>query len=242
MKELSYVFVPVSALIASATCTLLTQPLGDYGVFNATLAGLIVLMPGLTLTTAMTELSTRNLVAGISRLSAALVVFMGLGVGVALGNKLGAAIVGAAHSVAPRQLPFWTELLAVGITPLAFTVLLRAHWRDALYIVLSGFLAVETTKLGAGVIGTDLAPFIGALTVGLGSRLYAQLLKRPSSVTLIPGIMLLVPGSVGFRSLAAMLDRQAGPGIQTAFGMILTAMALVTGVLMSSLIIPVRER
>jgi type IV secretory pathway TrbL component len=39
-----------------------------------------------------------------------------------------------------------------------------------------------------------------------------------------------------------MLDNQIVPGIGTGFGMILMAMALVIGVLTSSLIIPVRER
>jgi uncharacterized membrane protein YjjB (DUF3815 family) len=61
---------------------------GAYAVSNATLAGLIVLMPGLTLTVAMTELSTQHLASGTARLSAAFVTFLGMGFGVAVGNTL----------------------------------------------------------------------------------------------------------------------------------------------------------
>ena len=42
-------------------------------------------------------------------------------------------------------------------------------------------------------------------------------------MVLVPGILLLVPGSVGFRSLTSLIERQAVAGIETAFSMILTA-------------------
>jgi uncharacterized membrane protein YjjB (DUF3815 family) len=87
-----------------------------------------------------------------------------------------------------------------------------------------------------------LGPFIGALTVGLASKLYAQLLHRPTTVTLAPGILLLVPGSLGFRSIASLLDNQIVPGVEIAVRMILTAMALVAGILIANILLPVRRR
>lgn len=242
IQDLSFVTAPVAAFIASAAASILSFALGPYGIFNSVLAGLIVLMPGLTLTLALAELSTRNLVAGISRLSAALIVFIGLGFGVALGNKMVGAIFGVVKISAPVMLPGWTEILALLIIPFAFTVLLRAHRRDSLWILIAGILAVSASHLGTITLGSELGPFLGALTVGLASRVYAQLLRRPSPVTLLPGILLLVPGSIGFRSIVAILDKQVVPGLETAFKMILMAMALVTGVLISSIVVPVRER
>ena len=49
-------------------------------------AGLIVLVPGLPLTTALTELATRHLAAGPARLSGALVLFLSIGFGTAQDN------------------------------------------------------------------------------------------------------------------------------------------------------------
>ena len=55
---------------------------------------------------------------------------------------------------------------------------------------------------------------------------------------LVPGILLLVPGSVGYRSLSSLMERQTVAGIETAFSMILTAVALVAGLLIAGVIAP----
>jgi uncharacterized membrane protein YjjB (DUF3815 family) len=57
----------------------------------------------------------------------------------------------------------------------------------------------------------------------------------------VPGILLLVPGSIGFRSLASLLDREVVLGVETAFRMILMAVALVAGILVSNIIAPPRR-
>ena len=61
---LGRVFEPVAAFIASAAATLLAALGVPMSVLLATLAGVIILIPGLTITTAMTELSTRHLASG----------------------------------------------------------------------------------------------------------------------------------------------------------------------------------
>jgi uncharacterized membrane protein YjjB (DUF3815 family) len=53
--------------------------------------------------------------------------------------------------------------------------------------------------------------------------------------------MLLVPGSVGFRGLAALMDEKIVSGVDTSFKMILTAVALVAGTLMANIIAPPRR-
>lgn len=242
LSALSFVLTPIAAFVAALLSSLLSRSYGPYSVYNATLAGLMVLLPGLTLTTAMAELSTRNLVSGVSRLSAAMVVLIGMGFGVEMGNRVALVLAGTPRISAPLALSWWTEWIAVLILPLTFTVLLRAHLRDSLWIILTGLLAVAASRTAAFTLGPESGPFLGALTVGVVSRAYAQFLKRPSTVTMIPGILLLVPGSIGFRSIISLLDNQIVPGIGTAFGMIMMAMALVTGVLASSLLLPVRER
>jgi len=235
------VFEPVAAFIAAAAAAALSFAVGPYAVSNATLAGLIVLMPGLTLTSAMIELSTQHLSSGTSRLSGAFVIFIGMGFGVAVGDTVAQKLFGGPHIARAIALPAWTELVALVTMPLAFTVLLRAHWRDAVWIVIAGALAVGSGKLGAQLLGPELGVFFGALTVGIASNWYSRLLDRPAIITQVPGILLLVPGSVGFRGLAALLDRQIVSGVDTTFKMILTAMALVAGTLIANIVVPSRR-
>ena len=59
---------------------------------------------------------------------------------------------------------------------------------------------------------------------------------------LVPGVLLLVPGSTGFRSLALLVDQQVVIGIDAAFATLLTAASLVAGLLMAEMIADVSTR
>jgi uncharacterized membrane protein YjjB (DUF3815 family) len=59
-------------------------------------------------------------------------------------------------------------------------------------------------------------------------------------VTLVPGLLLLVPGSIGFSSLTSLLDRQTLSGVEAAFRMTLVATSLVTGLLLSNVLVQPR--
>src|SRR5262249_6407306 len=80
-----------------------------------TVAALLVLLPGLSLTVAMTELATRNLIAGTARLMSAVIVLLELAVGVALGDKLASTLVGV-HAAVTIPLPEWTRWLGLVVS------------------------------------------------------------------------------------------------------------------------------
>jgi uncharacterized membrane protein YjjB (DUF3815 family) len=84
--------------------------------------------------------------------------------------------------------------------------------------------------------------FVAAFGVGLASSAYERWRHRPAPVVLVPGILLLVPGSIGYRSMASMMERNTIAGIDTAFAMILTAMSLVAGLLIASIVAPEPRR
>jgi uncharacterized membrane protein YjjB (DUF3815 family) len=54
-------------------------------------------------------------------------------------------------------------------------------------------------------------------------------------------VLVLVPGSVGFRSIAALMDEHVVAGIDTAFTALLTAVALVVGLLVANVVLPARR-
>ncbi len=227
----------VVALLATAGAALVTP----YSVFTATLAGLIALVPGLTLTVGLTELSTRHLLSGTARLSAAFMTFLGIIFGVALGNTVGNQVFGLSSVVGPAPIAPWTNLVALLVAPAAFTILLKAELRDLPWLVMMGVFAFYGSRVGAGVLGPELGSFVGALIVGIASNLFARILDRPSQVLLVPGILLLVPGSIGFRSLNALMEREVVSGIETAFRMLVIAVSLVAGMLMSNAVSPRRR-
>ncbi len=220
--------------------------------YATSLAGLAVLLPGLTLTIALTELSARHLASGTSRVMGALVVFLGIAFGIALGARFGSAIglvlgapshVAAGFSVpAVTDLPKWAEWVALLIAPLAFTVLLNAERRDAFIIVVAAALAYITARVAGGALGEELGAFLGALVVSAGSNISARWLKRSAMVTLTPGLLVLVPGSIGFRSVTFLLGSDVETGVATAFRVALIGISLAAGVLAGNVVTESFER
>ncbi len=240
VPALGRVFEALSGLLAALIAGFAAH-LMPMSVYVATLAGLIVLMPGLPLTTALTEIGTRNLMSGTARLAGAASTLIVLGFGFALGSRIVALAWGAPPNVEPVALPGWTLWVALLIAPICFTILLQAEPRDMPFILISGFIAFGASREGAVLLGPELGACLGSLSVGIASNVYARVLRRPATIPLVPGILLLVPGSIGFRSLAWLLDRETVPGVEAAFRMLLVAVSLATGLLMSNVILAERR-
>ncbi len=228
---------PMAAFFVSALVSGLATriPLSTY---LATLGGLIVLLPGLTLSAAIAELNSQHLVSGTARLTGAIVRFLGLAFGVALGARVAELVFGVAAHATAAGLPGWTEWLALVMAPLAFTVLMRARPADALPILGVCALAFLGGRIGATLLGPELGVFAGAFVAALASNLLARWRGLPSLVTLSPALLLLVPGSVGFRSLALLLDREVLDGIEAVFRMIIMFAALVAGLQVAGVALP----
>jgi uncharacterized membrane protein YjjP (DUF1212 family) len=213
----------------------------DVSVRIATLAGVIALVPGLTMTVAMTEVATRHLVAGTARLMAAAIVFLQITVGVALADQVMNRLVGPAVAAAVVPLPTWTELAALPLVALALLVDLRGHPRQLLAILVASFAAFYAARFGAVLLDPHLGAVVGSFVIGAGANVYARLVHRPAMVPLVPGLILLVPGSMGLRSLSSLLERDVVTGIDTAFAMVLIAVSLVAGLLLANATVPPRR-
>lgn len=206
----------------------------------ATLASLIILIPGLTFTTAMTELASRHLSAGVARMAGASTTLLTLMMGVALAWRIGNPL-RPEGPVAPVQLPDWATWVALMIAPIAFAILFQARAREFWVITVISWLGFIAARVGHQTLGNEFGPFFGALTVGVGSNAYARWLDRPAMVPLTPSLLILVPGSLGYLSLSSFLDQRAIEGVELAFGMILVAISLVGGLLAANAIVPARR-
>ncbi len=231
----------LAALLAAATSYGVAGYVQPFYAFIPVLAGLIVLIPGLTLTMAMNELASRHLVSGTARLTGAIVTFFQLGFGIALGQGLGAWIVGTAQVATPVALPPGIDWLALGLSGIALVVLFRAPPSEIPAILLSAVLAFGSTRGLGQILGPELGVCLGACLVGGLSNALARLRDRPASLTLVPGVLMMVPGSLGFRGLDALLSHDVVSGVESGFRMVLIAVALVTGLFLANIVVPPRK-
>lgn len=202
-----------------------------------TLASLIVLVPGLQLTVGLTELAVGHLSAGVARLAGASATLLTLIMGVAIGWRV-AGDWRTIPDTPPVPLPEWTLWLAVVIAPIMFAIIFRARWPQWPIIVAVSVAGFAASHFIGGASRLELGAFVGALVVGCGSNLYARLRDRPALIAVTPGIIVLVPGSIGYRSLTALLDRQTIQGIDLAFLMMMIGMSLVGGILTANALVP----
>jgi uncharacterized membrane protein YjjB (DUF3815 family) len=131
-------------------------------------------------------------------------------------------------------------LPALLLVALGSTIRFRARPGDYGAILAASAVALACSRVGAAVGGSLAGPFLAALVLGLAANLYARWRRQAAELLVIPGLAVLVPGSVGLRSLACLHDQNTAEGINTAFQMFMIAMALVSGLLFSNSL--VRER
>jgi uncharacterized membrane protein YjjP (DUF1212 family) len=229
---------PAIAALAGAASIVAAGHVSGLSVATAQLAAVILLVPGFEFTLAIKEIATANLVAGAARITAAFGEFLALGFGLAIGTRLATDLVGAPAMNEPVPMAGWVVPLALAAASVGFAWRFRAHGRDALWVAAACLLGYAGAWLGGSLLGDPLDAFIGAMVVGVASNLFARRLGRSPLVMMVPGIILLVPGSVGFRSFAMLLRHDVLSGIETAFAMVLTATALSTGLLFANLVLP----
>lgn len=124
---------------------------------------------------------------------------------------------------------------------MALTVLLGARSRDAGWIALACGLSYGAATVGARALGPELGAFVAATAVGVASNAFARGLRRPATVLRLPGLLLLVPGSLGFRSLSSLLVADTVAGTDGLFRVALVTVALPTGLFTADLLLPPRR-
>lgn len=205
------------------------------------IAGLVVLFPGLTLTMAVYELATRNLVAGTARTMSAFTVLVSIGFGVAMGTRL-ADMAFPTRPLAPdAPLAPWTLYPAIAISSVALSVLFKARPKDFPALIVAGAIAYIGARYGRLALGPELGGCIGAAAMGLFANAYSRVARHPAAVPAMVGMMLLVPGSLGFKSVTSFLAHDAVGGLSTAFTAVLIAMSIVVGFLLSNVALPPRR-
>lgn len=241
LTDASRVHEPLAAFVTSLAAWSIATRIEGVTAEVVTLSTLITLVPGLTVTTAVSELASGHVVSGTSRLAGAATLFMSLAFGAALGHAVAQSLGATVPLEAAPALPSFAQTVAISIAPLAFAVLFRAARRDVPAIWLAGVVAFASTRLAAQAFGPELGGFFGALVLGILSNAYARWLRRPASILRLPGLLLLVPGSLGFRSVASFMAADPLAGMSGIFSVSLIAMGLVAGLFTANVLLGPRR-
>ncbi|AKE53079.1 threonine/serine exporter family protein [Kangiella geojedonensis] len=236
-ETVSNLMPALSAFLATLISFAFNYWIGLSSTYIPVVSGIIVLVPGMMLTIAMAELATQNLVSGTARLLGSVVIFIQMIFGVAIGAQLAALFFGEASitTMIDHQLPRWTVWIAILVSSWSLMMLFQVRSRHLPWIVITTASSFFVSRWAGAELGAATGAFFGALTVGVFANLAYRIKQVPTAAVMMPGFIILVPGSVGFRSLTEILDHNIIGGLESAFNMIIVGISLITGLLISSI-------
>jgi uncharacterized membrane protein YjjP (DUF1212 family) len=240
-REFSRLMEFLSGFGAAMIAGLLTIPMGEYHTTVPVIAGIIILLPGLTLTISMVELAMKHVVSGTARLAGAVMVLLVIGFGIVLGQAVVDRVIGTPEMIIPTDLPWYIDLASILFATTSMAVLFQAHLRHAWVMVLSGIIAFYSARYGTMFLGLEVGVLGASMCVGIASNLYARIYDRPALMVMLPGLLILVPGSLGLRSLQNFMADATIDGVQSAFTVLVIGVALVVGLLLANVILPPRK-
>ena len=239
--RLSAGYEAIAGVLAAFLAAVVNATVLPIAVNAVLISSLIVLLPGLVLTTAVNELANNHLVSGTARLAGAATVLLKLGFGTAAGLQIARLAGFAAAPAIATSVPEWAEWIALLVGSFNFAVLFRTAPRDFPLAMASVWIGYVATRVAGAQFGAESGVFFAGLVVGTLANLYARFSNRPGALVRVPGIILLVPGSVGFRSLTFVFERDVYSGLNTAFSLVVLLISLVAGLLFANVLVTPRR-
>lgn len=202
------------------------------------LSSLIVLIPGLTLTTALMELANQNLTSGTARLMGSVIGLFKLSFGAFMATKIGIYFGVEVQGPYPSiQHPLWLKSFALLLASIGFIISFQARSRDSLWIILCCFISFWTSYIAGLFFDPPSTAFTAGCSISMLSNFLGRTTSRPTLVFLLPAIILLVPGSLGYSSLGFLYSKDFMAGLDQGFSTLAIAVGLVSGVYVGNILI-----
>jgi uncharacterized membrane protein YjjP (DUF1212 family) len=234
----------IAALLSTFVVFSINRLVPGLDVFVVIMSSLIVLIPGLGLTIAVTELSTDHLASGSARLSGALVTLLKLSLGVLIGTVVvhwfGWSVdydaIEALHK--PPDWFRWPALIAAAFS---FAVLFSARKKDIHIAMAAAIISYMVSRAGVAAGGVEFGVLLASMTTAVLANLYGRLYKQTGALIRVPGVILLVPGTIGYHGATALfLDGGANLTNTTLLALRLL-ISLVGGMLFGNTLLPPRR-
>lgn len=205
------------------------------------LASLIVLIPGLSITVSLVEISTHNWLAGSARLVGALAQLLKITFGVVIGGLSIRKLVAYEPNVSILTHIELPEPLLIVLLSLSVSFLFNNLFRDYIWVLIGAMGAYYSVKIGGVLLEKQLGLFWGGVFLAMYSNAFARLFHRPALTILTPGLIPMVPGSIGYRSFNLLFSHNFTGATATIFELVIAAVSLVAGLTIGNLMVHPRR-
>lgn len=234
----------IAALFSTFLVFALNRLVPGLDVFVVIMSSLIVLIPGLGLTTAVTELSTDHLASGSARLAGAVITLLKLSLGVLMGTVIvgwfgwSADIDLMTSLAAPPDWFRWPALLA---SAFSFAVLFSARRKDFHIAMAAAIISYVISRAGVEAGGLEFGVLLASMSIAILANLYGRVFKQTGALIRVPGVILLVPGTIGYHGATALFLDGGENLTDTTLMALRLLIALVGGLLFGNTLLPPRR-
>lgn len=242
-KRVSLMLEPVASFSVGFTaCVINHYSASGFNIWLIILSSLIILVPGLSLTMGLAELSSRNMVSGTARIMDAIMQLFKLYFGAFLGVSLGYQLFGQQELALAATLPFWGNWLGVLLLSVGLVAIFRTRLKHVPWAIMSTFVAYSVSTWSSVYLENGLGAFVGAFTLGVFANIFSRIANAPSTIVAMHGLIVLVPGSktyIGLNSFISGHDIIKTDHIGQETFLIL--MSLVAGLIFANVVVPTRK-
>jgi uncharacterized membrane protein YjjP (DUF1212 family) len=238
MGAITMSWMPLStALITGFLATLVKYWVPDLNLVLVILSAVAIILPGYSISLGAGELVAQHVLSGVSNLMSGLITLIKQIAGAIIGISIASLFVTTAATEPETPVnQMWVmllfPLLLVGLG-LAFQV----SRRDFPWSVLLSGIAFLGVLGGTSLMDSNLGNLLGTIIAVVLANLWSRKTGRPTSIVLIPAIVMLVSGTIGFRGLAAMAEGELLLGVQQFLQMFIVAITILAGILIGFTIV-----
>ncbi len=208
------------------------------GTFIILIPALAYFLPGATLTTGMFELASGEIISGASRVVSGAAILLLLLFGLIVGLEIAGLPLQQLMFLNPPGTSLWwiryVGVLAFGVGMYLFMSIQR---REMPWIILILYIAFIGEQVGNHFVGGFFGGFLGSLLMAVSGTITERRNHgTPSFISILPAFWILVPGSLGFISLATLVGQNYPAAITNGLLVIMTIVAISLGLLVGAVI------
>lgn len=197
------------------------------------LGGVVMLVPGLQLTTAISELAEQNLVSGTAKFMQASMSLLALGLAYLLFQQLAFSLElrNALLPVAAARPSTWISGPSILASVFCFSVILKVPPKAVAWATLTGGAGWMALQGISATRAEAAGPFLASVIVGVLSLTFGRMFRQPSQVYSVPGIVAMLPGMLALTSFRYFATGDQNSGIAFSFKVAITAASIVFGLM-----------
>ncbi len=238
---------PRFALILPVIAALLVSIFLFWGIKQGLIEGSIAVLipalayflPGAIFTTGMFELASGNIVSGSSRVIYGVAILFLLLFGVLVGMQIiGLPQQEVLSTSAVNIFKGWISFVGILIFAIGMYFFMSIRDKDLPWIILVLYIAFLGQQFGNYFIGGFSGAFLGSFLMTISGTLVGRSpIRTPSFVSILPAFWVLVPGSLGFISVASLIGQNYFSAASNITGVVMTVVAISLGLLVGAAII-----